>query len=158
MKSWHICWTHLIWNEKSVIFINNCSNLDSHHEVITATNPEVWPPLINSHSFMQKLTNQKSRTVSSWLLIGLNLHKRMWINQKWSNWPKSWANPAGKTQFGEHVKSILLESGKACFLWQHYHTLFPSLSYSKRNNKEIWNFWPKSWTNPLENQFSDHVK
>ena len=100
--------THLIWNEKSVIFINSCSNLDSHHEVITATNPEVWPPLINSHSFMQKLTNQKSRTVSSWLLIGLNLHKRMWINQKWSNWPKSWANPAGKTQFGEHVKSILL--------------------------------------------------
>ena len=85
-----------------------CSNLDSHHEVITATNPEVWPPLINSHSFMQKLTNQKSRTVSSWLLIGLNLHKRMWINQKWSNWPKSWANPVGKTQFGEHAKSILL--------------------------------------------------
>ena len=26
---------------------------------------------------MQTLTNQKSRTVSSWLLIGLNLHKRM---------------------------------------------------------------------------------
>ena len=31
-------------------------------------------PLINSHSFMQTLTNQKSTTVSSWLLIGLNLH------------------------------------------------------------------------------------
>ena len=30
----------------------------------------MWPPLINSNSFMQTLTNQKSRTVSSWLLIG----------------------------------------------------------------------------------------
>ena len=38
---------------------------------------EPRPPLINSHSFKQILTNQKSRTVSSWLLIGLNLHKRM---------------------------------------------------------------------------------
>ena len=35
-----------------------------------------------SHSFMQTLTNQKSRTVSSWLLIGLNLYERMWKNQK----------------------------------------------------------------------------
>ena len=34
LKSWHICWTNLIWNEKSVIFISNCSNLDSHHEGI----------------------------------------------------------------------------------------------------------------------------
>ena len=45
----------------------------------------VWPPLINSHSFMQTLANQKSRSVSSWLLIGLNLYKRMWITQKWSH-------------------------------------------------------------------------
>ena len=36
---------------------------------------KVWPPLISSHSFMQTLTNQKWRTVSSWLLIGLNLHE-----------------------------------------------------------------------------------
>ena len=49
---------------------------------ITARAPKVWPPLINSPSFTQTLTNQKSRTVSSWLLIGLNLHERMWINQK----------------------------------------------------------------------------
>ena len=35
---------------------------------------------INSHSFMQTLTNQKSRTVSSWLLIGLNLYERIRIN------------------------------------------------------------------------------
>jgi len=42
----------------------------------------VWPSLISSHSFMQTLTNQKSRTVSSWLLIGLNLHERMWMNKK----------------------------------------------------------------------------
>ena len=34
---------------------------------------------------MQTLTNQKSRTVFSWLLIGLNLYKRMWINQKRSD-------------------------------------------------------------------------
>ena len=47
-----------------------------------ARSPKVWPPLINSHSFMQTLTNQKSRTVSRWLLIGLNLFQRMWINQK----------------------------------------------------------------------------
>ena len=31
------------------------------------------PPLNNSHSSKQTLTNQKSRAVSSWLLIGLNL-------------------------------------------------------------------------------------
>ena len=35
-----------------------------------------------SRSFMQTLTNQKSSTVSSWLLIGLNLYERMQINQK----------------------------------------------------------------------------
>ena len=46
---------------------------------------KVWPSLIDSHSFMQTLTNQKSRTVSSWLLIGLNLHGRMSINQKRSH-------------------------------------------------------------------------
>ena len=44
--------------------------------------PKVWPPLINSHSFVQTLTNQKPRTVSSWLLIQLNLYERMWISQK----------------------------------------------------------------------------
>ena len=44
-----------------------------------ARSPKVWPPLINSHSFMQTLTNQKPRTVSSWLLIGLNLCERMWL-------------------------------------------------------------------------------
>ena len=27
----------------------------------TASSPKVWPPLINSHSFMKALTNQKSR-------------------------------------------------------------------------------------------------
>ena len=31
LKSWHICWTHLIWNEKSIIFISNRSNLASYH-------------------------------------------------------------------------------------------------------------------------------
>ena len=44
---------------------------------LTKRSPEVLPPLINSHSFMQTLANQKSRAVSSWLLIGLNLHERM---------------------------------------------------------------------------------
>ena len=34
LTSWHICRTNLIWNEKSVIFISNRSNLDSHHEGI----------------------------------------------------------------------------------------------------------------------------
>ena len=48
----------------------------------TAKRPKVWPPLINSHFFMQTLTNQKSRTVSSCVLIGLSLYERMWINQK----------------------------------------------------------------------------
>ena len=52
---------------------------------ITARSSKVWPPLINSHSFMQTLTNQKSRTASTWFLIGLNLHERMWINQKRSH-------------------------------------------------------------------------
>ena len=47
-----------------------------------ARRPKVWPPLINSHFLMQTLTNHKSRTVSSWLLIRLNLFQRMWINQK----------------------------------------------------------------------------
>ena len=51
----------------------------------TARSPKVWPPLIHSHSFMQALTNQKSRTVSSWPLIGLNLYERIWINQKRSH-------------------------------------------------------------------------
>ena len=53
--------------------------------LLTARSPIVRPPLINSHSFMQTLTNQMWRTVSSWLLIGLNLYERMWINQKWSH-------------------------------------------------------------------------
>ena len=52
---------------------------------ITARSPKVWTPLINSHSFMQTLTNQKSRTVSSWLLIGLNFYEGMWIIQKRSH-------------------------------------------------------------------------
>ena len=47
---------------------------------ITARSPKVWSPLIHSHSFMKALTNQKSRAVPTWLLIGLNLHERMWIN------------------------------------------------------------------------------
>ena len=34
---------------------------------------------------MQALTNQKSRTVSSCLLIGLNLYEKMWINKKQSH-------------------------------------------------------------------------
>ena len=42
----------------------------------------MWTPFINSNSFRQTLTNYKSRTVSGWLQIGLNLHERMWINQK----------------------------------------------------------------------------
>ena len=50
--------------------------------VITAKSPKVWPALINSHFFVQTLTNQKSRTVSSWLLIELNLYERMWISKK----------------------------------------------------------------------------
>ena len=52
---------------------------------ITAGSPKLWPPLINSHSFVQALTNQRSRTVSSWLLIGLNMYERMSINQKRSH-------------------------------------------------------------------------
>ena len=31
LKSWHTCWTHLIWNENSIIFISNHSNLASYH-------------------------------------------------------------------------------------------------------------------------------
>ena len=49
---------------------------------LTPRSAKVWPPLINLHSFMQTLTHQKSRTVSSWLLIGLSLYERMWVNQK----------------------------------------------------------------------------
>ena len=56
--------------------------VDSAKVNFTARSPKVWPPLINSHSFMQTFTNQKSRMVSCWLLIGLNLYQRMWINQK----------------------------------------------------------------------------
>ena len=63
---------------------------------ITARSPKVWPPLINSHSFMQTLTNQKLRTVSSWLLIGLNLPKKMWINQKRSHF---WALCCNKLNY-----------------------------------------------------------
>ena len=44
---------------------------------------------------MQALTNQKSRTVSSWLLIGLNLYERIRINQKrshfWALAVKKWS-------------------------------------------------------------------
>ena len=60
----------------------------------TARNPKLWPPLIYSHSFMQTLTNQKLRAVSSWLLIGLDLHERMWINQNQSHF---WAPFCNKT-------------------------------------------------------------
>ena len=30
LKSWHICWTYLTWNEKSIIFISNRSNFTSY--------------------------------------------------------------------------------------------------------------------------------
>ena len=45
----------------------------------------MWPPLITSHSSIQTLTNQKSRTVFSWFPIGLNLYETMGINQKRSH-------------------------------------------------------------------------
>ncbi len=48
--------------------------------IFTARRPKVWPPLINSHSFLQPPSNQNPRTGSSWLLIGWWLHERMWIN------------------------------------------------------------------------------
>ena len=79
-------WTWLIVASSSdiglILFCNSSIWGLSCLVVITARTPKVWPPLINSHSFMQRyLTNQKSRRVSSWLLIGLNLHERMGINQ-----------------------------------------------------------------------------
>ena len=79
-------WTWLIVASSSdiglILFCNSSLWGLSCLVVITARSPKVWPPLINSHSFMQRyLTNQKSRRVSSWLLIGLNLHERMWITQ-----------------------------------------------------------------------------
>ncbi len=63
---------------------------------LTARSPKVWPPLINSHSFMQPRSNQKPRTGSSWLLIGWWLHERMWINLK--RWSHFWA-PCCKYNF-----------------------------------------------------------
>ena len=45
---------------------------------------------------MQTLTDQKSRTVCSWLLIGLNLRKIMWINQKRSHF---WAPCCNVTMY-----------------------------------------------------------
>ena len=78
-------WTWLIVASSSdiglILFCNSSLWGLSCLVVITARSPKLWAPLINSHSFMQRLTNPKSRTVSSWLLIGLNLHERMWINQ-----------------------------------------------------------------------------
>ena len=62
---------HLTWSSNHV----SCN-------VLTARSIKAWSPVMNSHSVMPKLTNQKLRKVSSWLLIGLNLHERMWINQK----------------------------------------------------------------------------
>ena len=62
---------HLTWSSNHV----SCT-------VLTARSIKAWSPVMNSHSVMPKLTNQKLRKVSSWLLIGLNLHERMWINQK----------------------------------------------------------------------------
>ena len=50
---------------------------------------------------MQTLTNQKSRTVSSWLLTGLNLYERMWINQKRSHF---WAPCCNQDCFKCHFK------------------------------------------------------
>ena len=51
----------------------------------TARSPKVWPPFVNSHSFMQTLANRNSRTVFSWLLSGLDLYERLWIIQKRSH-------------------------------------------------------------------------
>ena len=95
MQEWNLClqgrkwrWTEAIWTHWH-LHISPPSSLEKKIEFLwkgfTARSPKVWPPLINSHSFMHTLTNQKSRTVSSWLLIGLNLHERMWINQKRSH-------------------------------------------------------------------------
>jgi len=66
---------------------------------VTARSLKVWPPLINSHSFMQSLTNHNWKTVSSWLLTGLNLHEIMWINQKRSHF---WAPCCNRYWFGNY--------------------------------------------------------
>ena len=52
----------------------------------------MWFPLIYSHPCMQTSTSQKSRRVSSWLLIGLNLYERMWLKQKRSHLWASYCN------------------------------------------------------------------
>ena len=77
----------------------------------------MWPPLINSHSFMQTLTNQKSKTVSSWLLIGLNLYERMWINQKrshfWAPCCKEYQRNNNSMKF-QHQGMFLMRSPFYC--------------------------------------------
>ena len=54
---------------------------------------------------MQTLTNQKSKTVCSWLLTGLNLYERMWINQKQSHF---WA--PGCNLYGKMIIKLIINS------------------------------------------------
>ena len=76
---------------------------------LTARIPKVWLPLINSHYFMQTLTNQKSRTVSSWLLIGWNLYERMWINKKRSHFWAPCCNQTSLVNNGYLLQCIVLQ-------------------------------------------------
>ena len=96
--------------------------------VITTRIPKVWPPLINSHSFVQTLTNQKSRTVSSWLLIELNLYERMWISQKR---PHFWA------PYCKPVNCFLLLSP-----WLHYSSFLSILLH-----KNVFAIQESCWKN-----------
>ena len=52
---------------------------------------------------MQTLTNDKSSTVSSWFLTGLNLYRR--INQKWSHFLAPCGNfPKGQVKFSGGIQ------------------------------------------------------
>ena len=96
--------------------------------VIRAKSPKVWPPLINSHSFVQTLTNQKPRTVSSWLLIKLNLYERMWLRKKR---PHFWA------PYCKPVNCFLLLSP-----WLHYSSFLSILLH-----KNVFAIQESCWKN-----------
>ena len=91
LKNFQSCKTSFHVPSRDITWPYNLLNKKKIHNLVSETlrppprqnsyskEPKKWPSLINSvtHSFMQRSTNPKSRTVSSWLLIGLNLYGRI---------------------------------------------------------------------------------
>ena len=77
------------------------------------------------------VTNQKSRTVSSWLPIGFHLYERMWINQKRPHWWAPYRN-CSKKKRSLHISTQYRHPQK---IWGYHQSSNRSLMCN------TFNFW-----------------